>query len=302
MSKPTLVVLAAGMGSRYGGLKQIDPVGPSGEIIIDYSIYDAIKAGFGKIVFVIRKDIEEPFKKFIGDRFAERVTVAYAYQELNNVPATFTFPESRTKPWGTGQAILVTEGVVAEPFAAINADDFYGRDSFQEISTYLSGVSLDKPDYSMVGFELRKTLSEHGTVARGLCQTDASRFLRSVTEITSIEKSGDGAKFRDAEGNDQPLTGNELVSMNMWGFTPALYPQLKNLFARFLDEKGQDLKSEFYIPMAVNHLVNQKVANVKVLSSRDSWFGVTYKEDKAAVVESIRALVQAGVYPEKLWS
>jgi UTP-glucose-1-phosphate uridylyltransferase len=297
--KPTLLVLAAGMGSRYGGLKQIDPVGPQGETIIDYSIYDAMRAGFGKLVFVIRKDIEAPFKEIVGARFEKRIATEYVYQELDKLPAGFSVPAGRTKPWGTTQAILMAEDVIREPFAAINADDFYGSDSFQVLSKQLQSGS---PDYSMVGFILRNTLSEFGSVARGVCQVDESNYLKSIMELTKIEKDGTGAKSINPDGSVTKLTGDEPVSMNMWGFTAAIFPHLRREFTEFLKVQGNAEKSECYIPMTVGDLIRKGDARCRVLRSTASWFGVTYREDRPRVVESIRALIKQGLYPEKLWS
>jgi hypothetical protein len=299
MTKPVLLVLAAGIGSRYGGLKQIDPVGPGGETIIDYSIYDALRAGFGKLVFVIRRDIEAPFKETIGARFEKRITVEYVFQEVDKLPPEVSVPANRTKPWGTGHAILMAADVIREPFAAINADDFYGANSFRVLAEHLySGSS----DYAMVGFILRKTLSEFGGVARGVCSVSASGFLQTVTELTKIEMDGSGAKYTDGSGVVRPLGDNETVSMNMWGFTPALFAHLREQFAGFLKKNGQDEKSEFYIPAAVNALVSAGLARVKVLRTTDSWFGVTYREDRPRVIKNIRALIARGDYPEKLWA
>ncbi len=299
MTKPTLLVLAAGMGSRYGGLKQIDPVGPSGETIIDYSVYDAIRAGFGKIVFVIRRDLEQPFKETVGSRFEKRVAVEYVFQELEKLPVGFTAPATRKKPWGTGHAILMAEDVIREPFGVINADDFYGHHSFQLLAQHLNSGG---PEYAMVGFILKNTLSEFGSVARGLCRTDARGILEEVTELTKIEKDGSAARYTDAAAKVHPLTGEETVSMNFWGFTPALFPQLRQLFTGFLTKNLQEEKAEFYIPVAVNDLVAAAQARVQVLRTTDSWFGVTYREDRPRVVESVRGLVNAKRYPEKLWT
>jgi len=299
MTKPTLLVLAAGMGSRYGGLKQIDPVGPNGETIIDYSIYDALRAGFGKLVFVIRHDIEGPFKEIVGARFEKQASVEYVFQELDKLPPGVSVPSGRTKPWGTTQAILVAEDAVHEPFAAINADDFYGANSFRVLAEYLKSGSTD---YSMVGFILRNTLSEFGSVARGACRLGNDGYLQSVKELTKIEKDGSGAKYTDADGIIHRLGGNEIVSMNMWGFTPAIFLQLRDNFTVFLQKSGHEEKSECYIPTTVNTLVSAGKAKCKVLRTTDSWFGVTYREDRPRVVESVRALVSRGEYPEKLWA
>jgi UTP-glucose-1-phosphate uridylyltransferase len=298
MTKPTLLILAAGMGSRYGGLKQIDPVGPAGETIIDYSIYDALRAGFGKLVFVIRKDIEQQFKEIIGARFEKRVAVEYVFQELDKLPPGFSLPAGRTKPWGTTHAILMAEQAIKEPFAAINADDFYGQQAYKLLANYLTSGSSD---YAMVGFILKNTLSDFGSVARGVSRTDAADYLTSVVEMMKIERDGAAAKNTDAEGNITRLTGDEAVSMNFWGFTPAVFPQLKTKFAEFLKKSGGELKSECYIPSTVNDLVVAGQAKVKVLRTNDSWFGVTYREDRPMVVESIRKLIARGDYPEKLW-
>jgi hypothetical protein len=299
MTKPTLLVLAAGMGSRYGGLKQIDPVGPAGETIIDYSIYDAMRAGFGKLVFVIRHDIEQQFREIVGSRFEKRIEVEYAFQELNKLPAGFSVPEGRTKPWGTTHAILMAESVVKEPFAAINADDFYGQRAYQVLAEHLTSGTAD---YAMVGFILKNTLSDHGSVARGVSRTDAHHYLTSIVEMLKIERDGAGAKNTDADGKVTKLNGDEAVSMNFWGFTPALFPQIKTAFEAFLQKSGRELKSECYIPMTVGELVTGGQAKVKVLRSPDSWFGVTYREDRPQVVESIRRLIAKGDYPAKLWA
>jgi dTDP-glucose pyrophosphorylase len=298
MTNPTLLVLAAGMGSRYGGLKQVDPVGPNGETIMDYSIYDALRGGFGKLVFVIRRDIERPFKEIVGARFERRIPVEYVYQELAKLPPGFSAPVSRQKPWGTGHAILMAAEEVHEPFAAINADDFYGRNSFQLQARHLQSGSAD---YCMVGFVLKNTLSEFGSVARGLSRTSTDDFLESVTELTRIEPDGVAAKYTDAANQTHPLTGHETVSMNMWGFTPTVFEHLRQEFSAFLEKHLHHDKAEFYIPTAVNALVASGRARVKVLRTPDNWFGVTYREDRTRVVENVRRLVTDGVYPEKLW-
>jgi hypothetical protein len=291
--------MAAGMGSRYGGLKQIDPVGPSGETLMDYSIYDAIQAGFGKLVFIIRKDIEDQFKEFIGTRYAKRIPVEYVYQELDKIPAGFSIPEGRTKPWGTTQAILMSTGVIHEPFAVINADDFYGAEGYRALAKHLTSGT---PDYAMVGFTLRNTLSDFGSVARGVCRVNRDNYLEYIEELTKVEHDGDGAKNTDPAGIVTKLTGNEAVSMNMWGFTPAVFGLLEENFKQFLEQSGSELKSECYIPNTVGALVSSGKARVKVLPTNDSWFGVTYRGDHATVVESISRLVKAGTYPQRLWS
>ncbi len=296
VTQPTLLVLAAGMGSRYGGLKQIDPVGPSGETIIDYSIYDAMRAGFGKVVFVIRKDIESNFREVVGGKFEKRLPVEYAFQELNKIPAGFTIPPGRTRPWGTGHAILVAEPVIHERFAMINADDFYGADAFHVLGEHLRQTRNDSNDYSMVGFTLQRTLSEHGTVARGVCEVDNAGMLKQIVEMLKIEKAGNGARQ-----GDQVLTGDEPVSMNFWGFTPTLFSHLRVELENFLTKHGHEEKSEMLIPTTVNMLVNDGRATCQVLRTTATWFGVTYKEDRPLVIQGIRKLIANGEYPEKLW-
>ena len=299
MTKPTLLVLAAGMGSRYGGLKQIDPVGPAGETIIDYSIYDALRAGFGKLVFVIRKDIEQQFREIVGARFEKHAPVEYVFQELDKLPAPYTLPAGRTKPWGTTHAILMADGVINENFAAINADDFYGQEAYKVLAQHLTAGT---PDYAMVGFILKNTLSPNGTVARGVSRVDANNYLTNIVEMMKIEPDGSGAKNTEADGKITKLTGDEAVSMNFWGFTPALFPQIKVEFEKFLKKAGGEQKSECYIPATVGELVTSGRARCKVLRSSDSWFGVTYREDRPQVVESIRQLIAQGKYPEQLWA
>ena len=287
------------MGSRYGGLKQIDPVGPSGETIIDYSIYDAMRAGFGKLVFVIRKDIEQQFREIVGARFEKRIDVEYAFQELDKLPAGYSLPAGRTKPWGTTHAILMAESVVKDNFAAINADDFYGRNAYAVLAKHLTSGT---PDYAMVGFILKNTLSDFGTVARGVSRVDANNYLTHIVELMKIERDGNGAKDTGADSKITQLTGDEAVSMNFWGFTPALFPQLRIAFENFLKKSGTEKKSECYIPATVGDLVTSGQARCKVLRSPDSWFGVTYREDRPNVVESIQALIAKGEYPSKLWT
>lgn len=296
---PTLLVLAAGMGSRYGGLKQIEGVGPSGETIIDYSIFDAIRAGFGKLVFIIRKDIEQPFKEVVGARFEKRIAVEYVFQELDKIPAGFSVPVGRTKPWGTTQAIMMAADAIHEPFAVINADDFYGAESYKVMAEQLQSGS---GDYAMVGFVLRKTLSEFGTVARGVCRVGGDGYLEQVVELTAIARDGDRAKDTAGDGKVTILTGDEPVSMNMFGFNPQVFEKLEKHFKEFLVANGSDAKKECYIPSTVNEMLLAGEAKVKVLHSNDSWFGVTYRQDHAQVVESIRRLIQNGKYPERLWA
>jgi dTDP-glucose pyrophosphorylase len=296
---PTLLVLAAGMGSRYGGLKQIEGVGPGGETIIDYSIFDAMRAGFGKLVFIIRKDIEQPFKEVVGARFEKRIAVEYVFQELDKIPAGFSVPAGRTKPWGTTQAILMASDAIHEPFAVINADDFYGAESYKVMAQQLQSGS---GDYAMVGFVLRNTLSEFGTVARGVCRVGSDGYLEQVVELTAIARDGDHAKDTSSDGKVTMLTGDEPVSMNMFGFTPQVFPKLQEHFKKFLLANSSDLKKECYIPSTVNEMLQAGEAKVKVLRSNDSWFGVTYREDHAQVVASIQRLIKNGKYPERLWS
>ncbi len=300
--KPTLLVLAAGIGSRYGGLKQIDPVGPSGEIIIDYSIYDAIQAGFGKIVFVIRKDIEGDFKSIVSSKYEGKMNVEYAFQELSYLPEGFSLPPDRKKPWGTGHAILTAEKNISEPFAVINADDFYGRSGYDLLFKHLSEAKDGAAaDYSMVGFVLKNTVSEHGSVARGVCRVGEDGSLADVVERTKIECVEGSIRFFDDNGQPQPLSGNEIVSMNMWGFTPSIFGHLRAGFTEFLKANLNSQKAEFFIPTVVAGLVKEGKAKVKVLKSADSWFGITYREDKPIVVESIRDLVRQGKYPARLF-
>jgi hypothetical protein len=295
----TLLVLAAGVGSRYGGLKQIDPIGPGGETIIDYSIHDAIRAGFNKVVFVIRREIETAFRESIGSRFEPRVSVEYVFQELDKLPPGFSVPPNRTKPWGTGHAILMGAEVINEPFGVVNGDDFYGPNSFRVLAEQLrSGAK----DCAMVGFTLRNTLSEFGSVARGVCQTNGDGFLHSVTELAKIEREGVGARYTDGVGGFHPLSGDETVSMNMWGFAPAIFGHLRGQFAEFLKANMQNEKAEFYIPSVVNVLIVTGQGRCRVLRTPDAWFGVTYREDRPFVIEGIRRLIARGVYPEKLWT
>jgi hypothetical protein len=300
--KPTLVVMAAGMGSRYGGLKQIDPMGPSGETILDYSVFDALRAGFGKVVFIIRPDFEEAFRNGVGAKFADKITVDYAFQTLDRLPAGFSVPEGREKPWGTTHAILCARDVVKEPFAVINADDFYGRTSFAVLQDYLTSLPNDSAAYSMVGFTLKNTLSEHGTVTRGVCKTDAHGFLTEIEEMTKIGSGPSGVSNTKEDGTVSPLTGLEPVSMNMWGFSPHLFNQLGSLFEEFLTAHGRELKGECYIPLSVGELVKREQASCKVLPTDSTWFGVTYREDKPVVQASIASLTASGAYPPALWS
>jgi UTP-glucose-1-phosphate uridylyltransferase len=293
-TRPTLLILAAGMGSRYGGLKQIDAVGPSGETILDFSVYDASRAGFGQIVFVIRRDIEDAFRQSIGARFEQRIPVKYVFQEIDDLPPGFTVPAGRTKPWGTTQAVLAAAEVIHEPFAVINADDFYGQESFQSLSRHLL---TESSGYAMIGFILRNTLSEFGSVARGISAVDENGYLASVVEVTGIERDSGEIKA----GGGIRLSGDEIVSMNMWGFTPRVFDQLRAYFESFLEANSLDQRAECYLPNAVNSLIHSGESRVRVLPTSEAWFGVTYREDRPRVVESIGRLVSSGVYPKRLW-
>lgn len=302
MTKPTLLVLAAGMGSRYGGLKQIDPMGPSGEALLDYSVFDALRAGFGKVVFIIRHDFEDEFRARVAAKFEHKIAVDYAYQDLGRLPEGFAVPAGREKPWGTSHAILCAKDVVREPFAVINADDFYGRHSYAVVGGHLSQLGADSVDFAMVGFKLDKTLSDNGTVTRGVCKTDAAGYLTEIEEMTKIA-SREGVIANREEGKPEVvLTGGEPVSMNIWGFSPRLFKHLDRVFREFLEKSGNELKSECYIPLTVGQLVRERHVSCKVLGTDSEWFGITYREDKPAVQENIRRLVAAGEYPQNLWA
>ncbi len=301
--KPTLLVLAAGMGSRYGRLKQLDPFGPSGETIIDYSVYDAVRAGFGKVVFVIRESLEQVFTEQFFTPLSRHIPVEYVFQELNYLPEGFTAPEGRQKPWGTGHAVMLAGQKINEPFAVINGDDFYGTQSFKIISEFLRNLPDPSGNqYAIVGYQLNSTLSDHGPVARGICEMNAAGNLRSVTERTSIRRTGRGIVYQDEAGNEGILSGDESVSMNMMVFTPSVFGYCRQYFGRFLEQEGKELKSEFYLPVLVNRLVGEGLVQVKVLPTTANWFGVTYLEDKPMVVGKLAALVKEGAYPEQLWS
>lgn len=299
MANPSfdLVVLAAGIGSRFGGVKQVEPVGPNGELIIEYSAFDARRAGFGRLVLVIRRDLERDFREAIGRRLERQMEVRYVFQEIGALPAGYSVPVGRTKPWGTGHAVLAAREAVRGPFAVINADDFYGAGAYHALAGHFKTADAG---YALVGYPLRQTLSEHGAVSRGLCRTDAQGRLRQIAEVTKIEKHGAGARYLDAAGKSQPLTGDETVSMNFWGFTPALFAQVDKLFAEFLAQHHTDPKSEFYLPIAVSALIERGEASVALLQSPDSWFGITYREDLPAARAAIRSLIANGVYPERL--
>lgn len=304
MKKTALVIMAAGIGSRFGGgIKQLEPVGPSGEIIMDYSVYDAMQAGFDKVVFIIRKDLEKDFREIIGNRMEKIIETAYAFQELDDLPAGFQRPEGRTKPWGTGQAILCCKDLVQEPFAVINADDYYGKEAFVKVHDYLAGEhpACGKMDFCMAGFQLGNTLSENGGVTRGICSVNEDGHLTKVTETKNIVKTPEGAAVKGEDGRLTSVAADCPVSMNMWGFTPEIFEVLENGFAEFLKNLSDPMKGEYLIPTIVDGLIQEQKANVTVLESRDKWFGVTYKEDKPAVVRSFRELIDAGVYREKLF-
>jgi hypothetical protein len=298
----TLVVLAAGMGSRYGSLKQMDGVGPSGEAIIDYSIFDAIRAGFTKVVFVIRHSFEKDFREvFSPDRFGGRIAVEFVFQELDYLPEGYSVPEGREKPWGTNHAVMMAAGAVNEPFAVINADDFYGRDSFAVLGEYLRGLHGSRDRYAMVGFSISNTLSDNGTVSRGVCSVDGQGNLTSMTERHGIERRADGQVVYALDGEQYPLADNTPVSMNMFGFTPDYFTHSNDYFKTFLNDSAGNLKAEFYIPLMVDTLIKRGTSSMRVLPTDAVWFGVTYKADKPMVEERIRSLVAAGEYPSNLW-
>jgi UTP-glucose-1-phosphate uridylyltransferase len=294
---PALVIMAAGIGSRYGGLKQMDPVGPGGEFIIDYTVFDAVRSGFGKVVFVIRRDIEDAFKRTIGARIASRVAVEYVFQEIGDVPAGFSVPAERRKPWGTGQAILVAGTAVREPFGVVNADDFYGRESYEVLAGFLTDTARDSTAYAMVGFTLSNTLSDHGSVTRAICQAGPDGLLKTVVERAGLARTATGVVC-----SGQALTGSELASMNMWGFKPSLFGHLSEAFPRFLESTRQTPNAEFLIPTFVDELIRRRAASVRVLRTPCTWLGLTNPADRTVVVASIRQRVEAGEYPPRLWA
>lgn len=306
MKKPVLVVMAAGMGSRYGGLKQIDPIDSTGHIIIDFSIYDAVKAGFEKVVFIIKKENEADFKEAIGDRLSRQIEVSYVFQDIHNLPEGYEVPEGRVKPWGTGHAVLSCIGEVDGPFAVINADDYYGSHAFKMAYDFLAAGQEEGGvyQYMMVGYKLENTLTDNGHVARGVCVTDENDYLVEINERTHIEKRQDGAAYTEDDGATWvEIPEGSTVSMNMWGFSESILKELKDRFAEFLDEnlEKNPLKCEYFLPFVVDELLGEKKAVVKVLKSMDKWYGVTYKEDKPVVVAAIQSLKDQGLYPEKLW-
>jgi UTP-glucose-1-phosphate uridylyltransferase len=298
----TLLILAAGIGSRFGGIKQIEPVGPSGEIILDYSIYDAIRAGFTKIVFVIRKDIEDSFRQKINPIAAKQIAIDFAYQELDSGLMGFPLPSGRQKPWGTGHAVLAAKDKINEPFAAINADDYYGQSAFTLINSHLVVLSQGwTKDYAMVGYPLANTLSDFGTVSRGICETNPNGYLKRITERTKLLRKPNGATFIDEDNIEHFLPGDTQVSMNYWGFGPDIFDYLQKEFTAFLTHKGSDLKAEYYLPFAVGGMINAGLKKVKVLPAQESWFGITYKEDLPTARLAIAKKIRAGVYPDALW-
>jgi len=304
MKNITLVIMAAGMGSRYGGLKQIDPIGPGGEIILDYSVYDAVKAGFNKVIFVIKEEIEKDFKEIIGNKFDGVVDIDFAYQDINNLPEGFTVPEGRVKPWGTGHAVLSCKGMIDGPFAVINADDYYGRETFELIYNELTKEKAegDKYEFCMVGFRVENTLTENGTVARGVCQTSEDGYLTDIVERTKIAIRDGKIMFTEDGENWIEIPEGTTVSMNCWGFTPVMMEELENRFTSFLERnKDNMLKCEYFLPFVVDELLKEDKAEVQVLSTKEKWYGVTYKEDKAVVVNAIREKVKEGEYPPCLW-
>lgn len=299
----SLLVLAAGMGSRYGSLKQLDQLGPSGETVMDYSVFDALRSGFDRVIFVIRRDFEEEFKKVIGTRYAGKVKLDYAFQDLDDLPGNFKRPEGREKPWGTGHAVYAARHLLNEPFAVINADDFYGRDSYAQLAEYLKNPPAPgKVRGCIASFVLSNTLSENGSVSRGICSYDTTGHLVKVVENTKIYRREDGGivSLMD-DGSEVKLTGDEPVSMNSWGFMPEMVGEIENLFLDFLSARGTELKSEFYLPGVVDTLINAGKAQIDMRFSRDSWFGVTYKEDRPLVQAALKNLVESGAYPEKLF-
>lgn len=298
----TLLILAAGMGSRYGGMKQVDPFGPSGETITDYSIYDAVRAGFDRFVFVISPQMEEEFRTSYVKKFPSHLKVDYVIQSIHDIPEGYTLPVERVKPWGTAHAVLMAKDAIKEPFAVINADDYYGRESYQIMQEFLCRTSEEVPgQYCMVGFELQKTVSEHGSVARGVCQVDGDGFLKEIVERTKVYLKDEGIVFEDEDGSIHPLDNMDTVSMNLFGFTPDFFTHIEEVFKIFIQESIENPRAELFIPLVVDHLINSGKARMSVLQTSESWFGVTYQEDKPKVLSAIRALVDGGVYPESLW-
>lgn len=300
-TRTTLVLLAAGMGSRYGGVKQIDGVGPGGEAIIDYSIFDALRVGFTDLCFIVRAEIEADVREFFSGKFPKSVGVHFAVQSLDDLPGGTTVPAERAKPWGTAHAVYAARKVVDTPFAVVNADDFYGRDAYRTLHAYLSALANNETDYAMVGYRLEETLSEHGSVSRGICRRDANGFLQTITEHKKIERRGDRIVDVREGGTETELRADDVTSMNMFGFTPAVFPQIEEEFGRFVRLYGEDPKSEFYIPTLMTRLIGNGSAQMRVLSTTSEWFGMTYKEDKGAVQTRLAEFVNQGIYPQSLW-
>lgn len=303
---PELLVLAAGLGSRYGGLKQLEPLGPGGEVLMDYGVFDAARAGVERVVFVLRREMEREFHQRLGRRYARRLEVAYAFQELDDLPPGFAVPAARTKPWGTAHAVLSAERALRAPFLVANADDFYGAEGFRLLVEFLrpgsgGGTGERALRFAMVGFELRRTLSEHGPVSRGVCEVTAEGLLASVVEHTALERWGDGAREATAGGGWRTFTGREPVSLNLWGLTPGIFPEIAACFERFLAARSADPKAELYLPAVIDELIREQRSTVTVLPSSAQWFGVTYREDRQRVARHLAALVEAGEYPERLW-
>ena len=302
MVQPTLLILAAGIGSRYGGLKQLDPIGPSGETIIDYSIYDAMRAGFGNVIFIIKESIEADFKETFVEKLKDKIAIDYVFQETWMVPEGITVPDNRQKPWGTGHAVMMAEKKIKGPFAVINADDFYGQGAFETLASHYRHWEPSRiNDYCMVGYPLANTLSEFGAVSRGVCMTNPKGCLTHVEERTHIERHGNEIGFQTESGLIEMISPGTIVSMNFWGFTPSFFHHLRQGFTRFIHENAEKPKAEFYIPAMVNELIQNGTATVQVLESTGQWFGMTYKEDRELVVKKMHELVAAGIYPEKLW-
>jgi NDP-sugar pyrophosphorylase family protein len=297
--KPTLLILAAGMGSRYGGLKQMDPVGPDGEVILDYSVFDARRAGFGKVVFVIRRDIEAAFRDQVGSRFEEKISVDYVFQELEDLPEGFAVPPERTKPWGTVHAMLAARDVIQEPFGVINADDYYGQGAFQLLADALRDQDPSGLDLVLIGYPLKNTVSTHGTVSRGMCEVKEGQLV-SVTECHEIQPVEGGIEVH-RNGTPEVVDGSQLVSMNTWGFTPAVFQEARQGFSDFLRANSDPVKGEYYIPTLVQQIMDAGKGTVEVLPADDAWLGVTYPEDKARVQAGLQALADQGVYPRPLW-
>jgi NDP-sugar pyrophosphorylase family protein len=301
MSKPTLVILAAGVGSRYGGLKQLDTFSEQGDTILDFSIYDAIQAGFGKVVFIIRKSIEDDFKAFFNPKLKGKIEVDYVFQEIDSIPDKFK-DNNREKPWGTGHALLMAKDAVTENFAVINADDFYGREAFEGVAEALRKTSKTSTEFNMMGYVLKNTISDYGFVSRGECSVDENNFLTSIVERTHIEKINGELMFKDTDGTLKPISEETTVAMNFFGFTPKYFEISASMFEAFLEKNYKEPKAEFFIPLVVNNVIVDKTASMEVLKSNARWFGVTYKEDKPYVTSEIQKLKDSGVYPTNLWS